>query len=274
MQPEQKFRAAADAIAAADALVIGAGAGMGVDSGLPDFRGPEGFWRAYPPFRALGLNFTDLANPHWFEADPALAWGFYGHRLKLYRETVPHKGFTLLKQFGEACRDGAFVFTSNVDGQFSKAGFEAPQITECHGAIGHLQCSVPCRNAIWEAPAEAVNIDPDSFRASGELPLCPYCGAIARPNILMFGDGNWISDRSDRQSANFNRWLQRRDPDWRLVKIEIGAGSDVPSVRWQLQQLPGQLIRINPREWQTGPGDIGIAGGALKILNRVAEQLR
>jgi NAD-dependent SIR2 family protein deacetylase len=36
-------------------VVIGAGAGMGVDSGLPDFRGPDGFWKAYPPYRHLGL---------------------------------------------------------------------------------------------------------------------------------------------------------------------------------------------------------------------------
>ena len=41
-----------------------AGAGMGVDSGLPDYRGPEGFWRAYPPYRALGLRFEELADEY------------------------------------------------------------------------------------------------------------------------------------------------------------------------------------------------------------------
>ena len=81
---------AAQAVATADALLITAGAGMGVDSGLPDFRGDEGFWRAYPPFKRLGLSFVDLANPRWFEDDPELAWGFYGHRLNLYRATTPH----------------------------------------------------------------------------------------------------------------------------------------------------------------------------------------
>src|SRR5690348_10067591 len=78
-------RQAARAIADADAMLIAAGAGMGVDSGLPDFRGPEGFWRAYPAFAALGLRFEEVANPSWFRRDPALAWGFYGHRLNLYR---------------------------------------------------------------------------------------------------------------------------------------------------------------------------------------------
>ncbi len=87
---------AAEAIASAEALWIGAGAGMGVDSGLPDFRGPQGFWRAYPPYERLGLDFVALANPRWFSQDPTLAWGFYGHRMTLYRQTMPHDGFAIL----------------------------------------------------------------------------------------------------------------------------------------------------------------------------------
>ncbi|HVT79086.1 MAG TPA: NAD-dependent protein deacetylase, partial [Phycisphaerae bacterium] len=73
---EASLGRAAHAIANAHALLITAGAGMGVDSGLPDFRGPEGFWKAYPAYRHLGLGFAQLANPRWFQDDPALAWGF------------------------------------------------------------------------------------------------------------------------------------------------------------------------------------------------------
>src|SRR3954464_8610293 len=70
------FRIAANAIRSADAILIGAGAGMGVDSGLPDFRGSEGFWKAYPPLKKLGLSFSRIANPYWFRQDPEQAWGF------------------------------------------------------------------------------------------------------------------------------------------------------------------------------------------------------
>ena len=97
------FRAAADAVRSADALLIGAGAGMGVDSGLPDFRGAEGFWKAYPPFR--GRQFAELSTPHWFGADPALAWGFFGHRLNLYRTATPHRGFAVLRRARIAVQD-------------------------------------------------------------------------------------------------------------------------------------------------------------------------
>ena len=94
-------RAAQD-IMSAEAILIGAGAGMGVDSGLPDFRGGQGFWQAYPPYEKLGLDFVTLANPRWFRDDPMLAWGFYGHRLMLYRQTEPHGGFAILRRWMRA----------------------------------------------------------------------------------------------------------------------------------------------------------------------------
>src|ERR1041384_5621306 len=96
---DARLRVAAAAIRSADAILIGAGAGMGVDSGLPDFRGPEGFWRAYPPYQKRRLGCEDLAKPRWFDDDPALAWGFYGHRLNLYRKTKPHAGFAVLHRW-------------------------------------------------------------------------------------------------------------------------------------------------------------------------------
>src|SRR5258705_7708283 len=105
-----QLRAAADAIRSAEALLIGAGAGMGGDSGLPDFRGNEGFWKAYPPFKRLGLSFVKAANPYWFRPDPEQAWGFYGHRRNLYRSTPPHASFAVLRKWCERGPGGYFVF--------------------------------------------------------------------------------------------------------------------------------------------------------------------
>src|SRR5438876_3547982 len=165
----QCLRWAADAIRSAEALLLGAGAGMGVDSGLPDFRGNEGFWKAYPPFKKLGLSFVRLANPYWFRHDPEQAWGFYGHRQNLYRATQPHAGFSILKQWCEKTPAGYFVFTSNVDGHFQKAGFGPNRIVECHGSLEHLECMRYCTQEIWAAPREPVNIDETTFRAREPL---------------------------------------------------------------------------------------------------------
>src|SRR3954471_20680964 len=113
---EGPIAAAAEAVRGAGALLIGAGAGMGVYSALRDFRGPEGFWKAYPPFR--GRQFAEMSNPRWFTTDPAVAWGFFGHRMNLYRAAVPHVGYHLLRRWSARVPLGSFVFTSNVDGQF------------------------------------------------------------------------------------------------------------------------------------------------------------
>lgn len=208
----------------AEGLLVTAGAGMGVDSGLPDFRGDEGFWRAYPALR--GERFVDVANPRGFALDPARAWGFYGHRLALYRRTVPHAGFELIKRWGARLPLGVQVLTSNVDGQFQRAGFDA--VAECHGSIHHLQCTRPCSEAIWPADAFAPRVDESVCHLINEAPRCPNCNALARPNILMFGDGAWIDTRSEMQQRRLMQALLASD---RWLIVELGAGLAIPTLR-------------------------------------------
>src|SRR5205814_10284591 len=192
------FQRAADAIRSAEAILIGAGAGMGVDSGLPDFRGNEGFWKAYPPFKKLGLSFVKLANPYWFRHDAEQAWGFYGQRRNLYRATPPHAGFAILRQWCEHASAGYFVFTSNVDGHFQRAGFDESRTVECHGSLEHMQCMRYCTHDIWPAPMDLIDVDEATFRARPPLPNCPRCGGLARPNVLMFGDSEWLEHRTEQ----------------------------------------------------------------------------
>lgn len=268
MQNPDALAQATDAIHAAEAILIGAGAGMGVDSGLPDFRGPEGFWQAYPVFQ--GHRFQDISRPRWFRDDPELAWGFFGHRLNLYRATVPHAGFGILRRWGESCPLGYFVFTSNVDGQFQKAGFAPERVLECHGSIHHLQCVESCCNAIWPAESLQVMVDEKTVRARRPLPCCPHCGDLARPNVLMFGDGDWIPDRSERQQERYRTWLRGVD-EARLVIIELGAGMAVPSVRVECECQRGQLIRVNPRDTEGPSRSIILAMGALEAIRALDE---
>ncbi|NMH82111.1 SIR2 family NAD-dependent protein deacylase [Pseudonocardia xinjiangensis] len=242
---------------------------MGVDSGLPDFRGPEGFWRAYPPYRGLGLRFEEIADPMHFAADPELAWGFYGHRLALYRSTVPHAGFGVLLKWAQ--RVPVRVFTSNVDGQFQCAGFTEDQVTECHGSIHHLQCMVDCGQPVWPADGVVVEVDHATMRATGPLPSCPSCGALARPNILMFGDVEWVADRSAGQMQAHNAWLRGlRAAGQRLAVLELGAGTALPTVRREAERASaasGALVRINPREPNVRHGrGVAIAAPAAATL--------
>ena len=275
MDIQEKFESAAEAIRNARALVIAAGAGMGVDSGLPDFRGDKGFWNAYPMYERLGITFVGAANPDHFERDPAFGWGFYGHRTNLYRQTVPHDGFRLLREWGRRYGLAIFVVTSNVDGQFQKAGFSDDAILEVHGSIHHLQCLSPCSSAIWDN-REEIPVDQATMRA-GHVPHCPRCGEVARPNILMFGDFSWLGDRTRCQQHAFDLFVaeHREEP---MVVVEMGAGTAIPTIRHTSEHLGWQygarVVRVNPREAQINAPHLSIPLGALAGLRGIEAVLQ
>lgn len=274
MSLESLITAAARAIESASAIFIGAGAGMGVDSGLPDFRGPEGFWKAYPAFR--GKSFEDISNPVWFVDDPEQAWGFFGHRLGLYRNTEPHAGFAKLLEWCNASSLGYFIYTSNVDGHFQRAGFDPDHVYECHGSIHHLQCTREC-DGLWPADDVSVVVNAESIRAESTLPKCPSCGELARPNILMFYDDYWNSSRTARQRARMQSWLHEVEygswmagkPNSTVVILEFGAGTQIPTVRHACETRKGQLIRINPRDTSAPEDAIVLPIGAMEAIERI-----
>lgn len=273
---ERAVSQAAEVIAAAEVVLVCAGAGMGVDSGLPDFRGDAGFWQAYPPYARLGLSFVEMADPAGFRRDPELAWGFYGHRRHLYRRTRPHSGFEVLRRWMADAPGGGFVFTSNVDGQFQRAGFPEERVAECHGTIHVDQCLDGCGQPPWDAEPVEVEVDESTMRAVGPVPRCRCCGALARPNVLMFGDGEWEPARTgaqQRRLAGFLESVAGRS----IAVVECGAGTAVPTVRRFSETLVRRhgaaLIRINPREPDVPPGQLGIAHGAEAALAAIAAAL-
>ena len=262
---------AATLISQADGLLITAGAGMGIDSGLPDFRGEKGFWKAYPALGRRHIKFHDIATPSAFLEMPAQTWGFYGHRLELYRQTIPHQGFQLLKKWGESMRGGYSVFTSNVDEQFQKAGFTPYRIHECHGSIHRLQCSDACTNTTWDAACFIPQVDLESGQLTNAPPVCPACGAIARPNALLFNDSYWLESESAIQKQRQQVWI---DSITKPVIIEIGAGLAISTVRnfsdRIARQFNGHLIRINPTHPNVSRSvDVSLSICALEALQEI-----
>lgn len=268
----EPYARAARLIAAADGLLITAGAGIGIDSGLPDFRGPQGFWKAYPALGRVGIRFEQIARPVSLRSTPELAWGFYGHRLKLYRAATPHPGFGILLDIAALLPEGGFVFTSNVDGQFQKAGFAEESVAECHGSIHHLQCLDQCNDAIWSAASFVPEVNDETGLLESLPPTCPACVGLARPNILMFGDDSWASSRFEGQQARLDYWLGKVE---RPVVIELGAGTYIPTARLFGENLDCPIIRINPTEPRVGEGrNVSLPVGALEGLNGIADALR
>ena len=290
----QAIEQAAAVIADADALLVCAGAGMSIDSGLPGFRGAGGLWTMSTKDGEKSVPVVDVAQPKWFYYRPEMVWGFYGWRLNMYRQAVPHSGYRQLLEWGRAKSHGVFVFTSNVDGLFQRAGFGEQEVVECHGSIHYLQCTKPCHHDLWDAASVDLVIDESTRNAREPLPRCSKCRRRARPNILMFEDMAFIRKRVKEQRQRFDLWL-RQVAGKNLVVIEIGAGVSIPRVRELttdiFNHLDCHLIRINPTDivdkmetpnsWNTG--NIGaataqdrylpIALGAREALDRIQAEI-
>ena len=188
---------------------------------------------------------------------------------------APHAGFSILKRWGENLPGGYRVFTSNVDGQFQKAGFGDEKVFECHGSIHHLHCLKPCSSAIWRVDDFLPEVDMAACRLRNAPPTCPHCGGPTRPNILMFNDTGWCDSREVRQSIQQDRWLATVT---RPVVIELGAGTDIPTVRnfgtRVVRHHGGHLVRINPRECGiANSAEIGLRMGAVEALRGIAAAL-
>jgi NAD-dependent SIR2 family protein deacetylase len=135
-----------------------------------------------------------------------------------------------------------------------------------------------------------MNIDPTTDRVTSELPKCLGCGTVARPAVLMFGDGYVQSDRIDHQDVNHAKWIQDViEKQGKLVVVEIGAGVAVPSIRLSSfstccdHKVP--LIRINPENPEIHPCNffkvnddiefefIGLPLGALEAITAINDLL-
>jgi NAD-dependent SIR2 family protein deacetylase len=256
---EKEIERAARIILDADAILITAGAGMGVPGNLGTFRGKAaGVW---PPLEELNLRFTDLSCPNRFSDDdkygPGLAWAFWKWRFCAYTGTKPHSGYHLLKKWCDT-KKSHFVFTSNIDGHFERAGFEG-LVNECHGTVKYMQCtrerqSCPKLNDHWLADVTQIQnleVDPVTHKVTSKLPSCPGCGGVARPVVMMFGDWLVLDTIMNEQQKRQSAWRQEmKENNYSLCVIEIGAGVAIPTVRYHSEEITRAfkcpLIRINP----------------------------
>lgn len=145
-------------------LVAFTGSGISSESGIPVFRGNEGLWQG---FRA-----EDLATPEAFRRDPQRVWDWYHWRRQLVQQAQPnpaHLALAHLEQQGML----ASVITQNVDGLHQRAGSRA--VIELHGNLLRARCG-RCDHR-FPLPEDA----------SGVV-HCPNCRAIARPDVVWFGE--------------------------------------------------------------------------------------
>jgi NAD-dependent SIR2 family protein deacetylase len=257
----------------ADAIAIFAGAGMGVDSGLEQYRSAGGLWTKSIIINNKEINYYDLMKPVAFREEPELAWGLIGNRIEKYNNTQPHIGFSILKEW--ILQKEYFIVTSNIDEHFQKAGFHKKRIFEYHGSIYNTQCMYNIECGVWDTPR--IKIESEDIIASN-IPMCPECNSYCRPNIYLFDDDFFVPTISGDQQFRYMEWEEKVKKNCRnIVDIEIGAGKTISTIRRTAEDFAGDdlpLIRINPNDFETSKRNhISIPMGAKESLMQIIEYM-
>lgn len=239
---------AIDLINKADAIVIFAGAGMSVDSGLHPFRGEDGLWSKSINLAGKSFDHLDLMSHHAFIETPEAAWEFILNLKEKYEKTNPHEGY--YKLLNRLKDKEHFIVTSNIDEHFLKTGFDEHRIFECHGSVNYMQCMDILEREVWLTP----DIKSENLQLKN-LPVCPNCGGVCRPNVLLFGDWFWIPIRSTHQQIRYINWCAAINATQKnIVAIEIGAGKTIRTIRNAAEAFASTaypLIRVNPFDFET-----------------------
>ncbi len=238
----------------ADGILILAGAGMGVEAGIPDFRGKSGLWTTEKD------NFIKFASGNAWHERPLEAWNFYIERFISYQNLEPHSGYYDLKKLLDNLGKDTYVMTSNVDGHFEKAGYPVDKIYTIHGNLKHIQCSSKCCRDIYPMPNFTKLLD-----SIEQAPHCDKCGSVMRPLVMMFNDPWLVTTKINEQASQCLEWMSTKS---NIVGIEIGAGLAVPSLRIYAEERTQTLIRINPHDIGVHrPQDIAIQASAIEGIN-------
>lgn len=234
---------------AADALLICAGRGVSADMHIRQWNDSEVFWRDFPGLRKNKLLYTDVATPLMFASEPRLAWGFFAHRYNQYRQAEPRPLFAQLSAKADQMVGGYRVLTDIIDGQFQASGFDEMLVCEVLGSIHYLQCSESCQRIVWKMNFQPT-VDTRSCHLMNDLPRCPFCHQLARPNVLLFDDWQWIQERIVKRYLRVQEWLawqknQTLFPFRRLLCLELGTGQTSSTVRELSEQSGAFIIRID-----------------------------
>jgi NAD-dependent deacetylase len=214
------------ALARAGTVIVLTGAGVSAESGVPTFRGKDGYWtiggQEYHP--------QELATLAAFSIMPWDVWAWYLYRRGVCRAAAPNAGHLALARWDAAMPDRFALVTQNVDGLHRRAGSPDERLHEIHGDIDLMRCSRDCtpdRYAIPQIVPATPRGVPVAEAIRAEL-RCPKCGAMARPHVL------WFDESYDEPRYHLDT-VRRLAADAALVVIAgTSAKTNLP---WQVVSL-------------------------------------
>lgn len=251
----------------ADAIVIGAGAGLSAAAGLT-YSG-ERFEKNFKEFIAE-YKMTDMYSAGFYPFSTSEEkWGFWSKQILVNRYT--DEGVELHRDLYNIVKDkDYFVLTTNVDSKFEMSGFDKSKIFEVQGNFGEFQCSVPCHNKVYnnkDQVLEMIEKQKDLKIPTELIPRCPVCNSEMDTHLRV--DHRFVeTEEWDKQCDKYYSFIND-NKDKNIVLLELGVGFNTPTIiRFPFERLNSRLpkaslIRVNQENFE--------AAGVLTITNDMKE---
>lgn len=212
----------------ADAILIGAGAGLSTAAGF--IYGGKYFLDNFADIHEK-YGYTDMysAGFHNFYSSEE-KWGYWARFIYLQRYKEGAK--PLYKKLLNLVKyKNYFVLTTNVDHQFQLAGFDKNRLFYTQGDYGLFQCSVPCHNKTYDNETQVKKMlaaIKDGLIQSELIPKCPVCGKEMTTNLR--ADDKFVEDEGwHKAAANYSDFAEK-NKDKKLLLLEFGVGWNTPAI--------------------------------------------
>ncbi len=200
-------------------VLVLTGAGISAESGIPTFRGKEGYWvvgsRNYVP--------QEMATLEMFRRNPEEVWRWYLYRFGVVRHAQPNAGHRALAALEEALQDRFTLVTQNIDGLHRRAGSSEGRTYCIHGDAAWVRCAVDCGVGRLPLPEFSDRSRNDPFTAEDRRRLlCPRCGGWLRPHVL------WFDEYYDEENYRMQSALRAAGEASLLLVVGTSGATNLP----------------------------------------------
>ncbi len=219
-------------------ITVLTGAGISAESGIPTFRGPEGYWSVgssvYQP--------QEMATYQMFQRHPRAVWQWYLYRLGVCRNADPNQGHRALVEMERRFADRFTLVTQNVDNLHRRCGQRSENTYEIHGNIEWVRCANACHQELSPLPAAVSGKAKDEpiTEAQWKALHCPRCGQLLRPHVL------WFDESYDESYFRFESTLKAGRRTDLLVVVGTSGATNLPNqLVGEVYHRGGAIIDIN-----------------------------
>jgi len=222
-------------------ITILTGAGISAESGIPTFRGPEGYWtigsKEYHP--------QEMATFSMFVKKPDEVWKWYLYRIGVCGKASPNPGHLALLEMETLFKNRFTLITQNVDNLHLRAGNRLEKTFQIHGNVFFMRCAGECALTVYPIPEDLSGRGKNENLTEKDrsLLMCPDCGSRTRPHVL------WFDEMYNEHFYRYHSALNVSGETELLIVVGTSGATNLPNqVVWEVKNRDGIIIDINIEE--------------------------